>query len=148
MVNSMSPNLMVTDVPKSLAFYVDGLGGTIAFTVDPDHNSDMEGGILPGTIFASVRLGDGEMMLQERGNLAEDAPHAFSVDDQPGGTFSLYFRVDDVDAVLGRLEARSEGVEIVKPLQMTWYGMKEVWVRDPDGYVITVGTPEGPPPEV
>ena len=144
MVNSMSPNLMVTDIAASLAFYADGLGATIAFTVDPDKNADMDGGIIDNAIFASVRLGETEMMLQERNNLAEDAPHAFSKADTPGGTFSLYFRVDDVESVLARLGE----VEIVKPLQMTWYGMHEVWVRDPDGYVITVGTPKGEAPEV
>lgn len=144
MVNSMSPNLMVTNVPASLAFYADGLGGKIAFTVDSDQKADMEGGIIEGAIFASVRLGESEMMLQEWHNLAEDAPHAYSVDDVPGGTFSLYFRVDDVEAVLARLG----DVEIVKPLQMTWYGMHEVWVKDPDGYVVTIGTPKGEAPEV
>ena len=144
MVNSMSANLMVTDVARSLAFYADGVGGTIAFTVDAEQNSNMDGGVIDGAIFASVRLGDSEMMLQDRANLAEDAPHAFSVDDQPGGTFSLYFRVDDVDAVLAALG----DVEVVKPIQQTWYGMREVWVRDPDGYVVTIGTPQGPPPEV
>jgi len=144
MVNSMSANLMVTDIAESLAFYVDGLGGTVAFTVDPDQNADIEGGVIDNAIFASVRLGESEMMLQERENLAEDAPHAFSATDVPGGTFSLYFRVDDVEAVLARLG----DVEIVKPLQMTWYGMHEVWVRDPDGYVVTIGTPKGNAPEV
>ena len=140
----MSVNLMVSNVPASLAFYAGGLGGTIAFTVDPEQNSDMEGGIIENAIFASVRLGESEMMLQDRVNLAEDAPDAFSVDDNPGGTFSMYFRVDDVEDVLARLG----DVEVVKPLQLTWYGMNEVWVRDPDGYVVTIGTPTGPPPEV
>ena len=144
MVNSMSPNLMVTDVAKSLAFYADGLGAKIAFTVDPEQKVDMEGGIIDGAIFASLQLGTSEMMLQDRGNLAEDAPHLFSVDDLPGGTFALYFRVDDVEAVLARLG----DVEVVKPLQTTWYGMHEVWVRDPDGYVVTIGTPKGDAPEV
>lgn len=144
MVNSMSANLMVSDVAKSLAFYADGLGGKIAFTVNAEQKSDMDGGIIDGAIFASVRLGSSEMMLQEKHNLAEDAPQAFSVDDVPGGTFSLYFRVDDVDEVLNRLG----DVEVVKPLQLTWYGMKEVWVHDPDGYVVTVGSPEGDAPDM
>lgn len=56
----------------------------------------------------------------------------------------MYFRVDDVDAVLERLG----DVEVVKPIAQTWYGMREVWVRDPDGYVVTIGTPQGPAPEV
>ncbi len=144
MVNSMSPNLMVTNVAKSLAFYADGIGLEIAFTVDPEQRSDMDGGIIPNAIFASLRTGVGEMMLQDRNNMAADAPAAFSVEDTPGGTLSLYFRVDDVDAVIARLGE----IEVVKPLQLTWYGMKEIWVRDPDGYVVTIGSPDGDAPEM
>ena len=135
---------MVLDVSESLGFYAAGIGGEIAFTVDAERNSNMEGGIIDGAVFASVRMGSGELMLQERGNLAEDAPQAFSSADTPAATASLYLRVDDVDAVLERLG----DVEIVKPLQQTWYGMREVWVRDPNGYVVTVGTPTGPPPDM
>ena len=144
MVNSMSPNLMVTNVTNSLGFYAEGIGLEIAFTVDPDQKSDMDGGIIPNAIFASLRTGVGEMMLQDRKNMAEDAPAAFSVDDTPGGTLSLYFRVDDVDAVIARLG----NVPVVKPLQLTWYGMLEIWVRDPDGYVVTIGSPQGDAPDM
>ena len=64
-------------------------------------------------------------------------------DTPPGGTFTLYFRVGDVDEVVARIP---DGHEVVKPLERTWYGMKEIWVRDPDGYVVTIGAPEGEPP--
>ena len=55
----------------------------------------------------------------------------------------VYFRVDDVDTIAARVP---EQAEIVKPLETTWYGMREIWVRDPDGYVLTIGTPHGEPP--
>ncbi|MGI9607260.1 MAG: VOC family protein [Acidimicrobiales bacterium] len=143
MANSITANLMVSDMEASLRFYHERIGLPMAFTVDGDQNTDMPGVIKPGVVFASLRAGEAEMMLQERASMAEDAPAAFSESDTPGGTLSLYFRVDDVDEVVARLGE----VDVVKPLQLTWYGMKEIWVRDPDGYVITVGTPEGPPPE-
>ena len=85
-------------------------------------------------------------MLQERKNLIADAPAAFSDKDTPGGSLSLYFRVDNVDEVAERIASATPEVEVVKPIELTWYGMKEIWIKDPDGYVVTVGTPEGPPP--
>jgi len=142
MANSMSTNLMVIDVAEVLHFYRDVIGGEIAFVVDSKQETAMDGSIPEDAVFASVRIGDSELMLQERMSLVEDAPMV-AADSEPGGTFAMYFRVDDVDAVVAKLP---EGTEVLKPLQMTWYGMKEIWVRDPAGYVITIGTPEGDPP--
>lgn len=143
MINSMTPNLMVLDVGRSIRFYRDVIGADIAFVVDADQQTDMDGGIPPNAVFASLRVGEGEMMLQDRQSLAEDAPMVTD-ETEPGGSFTLYFRVHDVDEVVAKLP---DGTETVKPLQTTWYGMKEIWVRDPDGYVITIGTPEGDPPQ-
>lgn len=139
----MTPNLMVLDVGRSIRFYRDVIGADIAFVVDADQQTDMDGGIPANAMFASLRVGDGEMMLQDRQSLAEDAPMVTD-ETESGGSFTLYFRVDDVDGVVAKLP---DGTETVKPLQTTWYGMKEIWVRDPDGYVITIGTPEGDPPQ-
>lgn len=143
MANSMSTNLMVIDVAEALHFYRDVIGGEIAFVVDADQQTSMDGSIPDHPVFASVRIGDNELMLQERMSLAEDAP-IVTADSEPGGTFTLYFRVDDVDAVVAELPADAE---VLKPLQKTWYGMKEIWVRDPAGYAITIGTPDGSPPK-
>ena len=142
MANSLSPNLMVTDMDASLRFYHEVVGLPIAFCVDADQSTDMSGEVVPGAVFATLRAGETELMLQDRVSLAEDAP-VVTPDTPPAGTFTLYFRVDDVDEVVARMP---ESHEVVKPLQMTWYGMKEIWVRDPDGYVITIGAPEGEPP--
>jgi uncharacterized glyoxalase superfamily protein PhnB len=143
MIDSMTTNIMVLDVGRSVRFYRDVLGAEVAFVVDADQQTDMDGGIPDNAVFASVRVGAGELMMQERASLAEDGG-SVTESSVPGGTFTMYFRVDDVDAAVGRLP---EGTEVVKPLETTWYGMKEIWVRDPDGYVITIGTPDGPPPQ-
>ncbi len=142
MANSMSTNLMVTDMAASLRFYHEVLGLPIAFTVDADQQTDTSGAVVDDAVFAALRAGETELMLQERNSLAEDAP-IVAADTPPSGTFTLYFRVDHVDEVAARIP---ESHEVVKPLQRTWYGMKEIWVRDPDGYVVTIGTPEGDRP--
>lgn len=136
MANSMSTNLMVTDMGASLGFYHEVLGLPIAFTVDAGQNTDMSGAPNGDAVFATLRAGESELMLQERSSLAEDAPMVTETT-EPAGTFTLYFRVDDVDEVAARIP---DSHAVVKPLQVTWYGMKEIWVRDPDGYVVTIGS--------
>lgn len=133
---------MVLDVAEAVMFYRDVIGGEIGFVVDANQESAMDGTIPDDAVFAMVRIGASELMLQDRMNLVDDAPMV-TADSEPGGTFALYLRVPDVDAVVAKLPADTE---VLKPLQMTWYGMKEIWVRDPAGYVITIGTPEGDPP--
>lgn len=142
MVNSMSTNLMVLDVAEAVRFYSEVIGGEVAFVVDDQQQTSMDGTIPDNAVFASVRMGTGEVMFQERSNLVEDAPMV-EADSSPSGTFAMYMRVDAVDEVIARLP---ESTEILKPVQFTWYGMKEIWIRDPAGYVLTIGSPEGEPP--
>ena len=142
MLTSITANLMVTDMEASLRFYHEVLGAPMAFTVDGEQNTEMPGQISSDVVFASLRVGEGELMLQERENLLADSP-AFGADTVPNASMTLYFRVDDVDAIAARLP---DGTAVVKPLETTWYGMREIWIRDPDGYVLTIGTPHGEPP--
>ena len=143
MINSVSMNLIVTNMVASLNFYHGVLGVELVFTVDGEQNTDMPGEISDKVVFASVRAGQAEIMLQERENLLQDSP-AFDAATMPGASATLYFRVDDVDEIASRLPSDTP---ILKPLETSWYGMREIWIRDPDGYVLTIGTPHGPPPD-
>lgn len=133
---------MVLDVAEAVRFYSEVIGGEVAFVVDDQQQTSMDGTIPDNAVFASVRMGTGEVMFQERSNLVEDAPMV-EADSSPSGTFAMYMRVDAVDEVIARLP---ESTEVLKPVQFTWYGMKEIWIRDPAGYVLTIGSPEGEAP--
>lgn len=102
--------------------------------------------IRSGLIGASLRAGDTELMMQDRASMANVLPGVF---DDPGsvgvGSCALYFRVDDVEAME---ESFDPSVEVVKSLETTWYGMAEIWIRDPDGYLVTVGSQSGSPPPI
>ena len=51
---------------------------------------------------------------------------------------TLYFACDDVDAAHAELRAR--GVATREPF-VTGYGMKQVYLKDPDGYEICLQQP-------
>ena len=144
MMISATINLMVSDMVASLGFYCDVIGAELAFTVDNEHNTEMPGVVSDNVVIASLQAGSSEIMLQERNWMIANSP-AFDASVTPGASSVLYLRCDDVDAVANKLAGTAA---VLKPLASTWYGMREFWVRDPDGYIITVGAPQGPPPDV
>jgi catechol 2,3-dioxygenase-like lactoylglutathione lyase family enzyme len=121
-ITKITPNLVVSSVERSIAFYCDVLGFAAAMTV-PDH---------PPYVFASVRSGPVEIYLNAPGPAYAEYP---AFEGRPiGGTFTMFTEVEDMAAVHADLAGR---VTIVMPLEKKWYGVTEFAIVDPDGYVIT-----------
>jgi catechol 2,3-dioxygenase-like lactoylglutathione lyase family enzyme len=132
------PNLMVTDLGRSVAFYRDVLGFSLSFVIGPDQimQDDPTGGV-----FATLERDGAQLMLQTRDSLAAELP-VFQADQpiEPAGT--IYLRGVDPDPVIARANPES----IVKQPFRQWYGMREAYIRDPDGHILCLGVPDGPPP--
>ena len=118
----LTPNLLVANVERSLAFYVDTLGFSRGLTV-PDESP---------LVFASVTSGAVEIFFNDAVTAANEYP-AFA--GKPiGATGTLFIEMQGVDALHDRLKA---SVKIVMPLVTQFYGLREFAIEDPDGYVIT-----------
>lgn len=123
-VGEVVPFFRVTDLARSLRFYVDGLGFRIERRWEP-------AGVLR---WCSLRLGDAALMLQ-----------SFVCDDgsdlrpsEPLGTgVSLCLYCDDALAAYDALRAR--GVEAAEPF--VGNGLWVVSLLDPDGYRIDLESP-------
>lgn len=121
-LKKLTPNLIVADVERSLAFYRDVLGFTVGPTV-PDASP---------FVFAIVQSGEVTVFLNAAGPAVEEYP-AFK--GRPlGGTLTLFI---DVEGIRESYEALKERVEVVMPLEKKWYGPTEFAFLDPDGYIIT-----------
>ena len=71
-------------------------------------------------------------MLQKVESLGDDVPY---LKNQPiGGSFTLFIEVENVEEIYNRIK---DEVEILVDLKTTFYGMKEVTIKDLDGYVLT-----------
>jgi uncharacterized glyoxalase superfamily protein PhnB len=126
-LTKLTPNLVVADVSRSIAFYRDVLGFAVAATV-PD---------AAPYVFAIVQSGAVEIFLNAPEPAMAEYP-AFK--DRPiGGTLTLFIQVEDVRAAHEALKNR---VEVVMPLEKKWYGPTEFAFSDPDGYVITFAQQE------
>lgn len=121
-LNKLTPNLIVADVGRSLAFYRDVLGFSVETTV-PD---------APPYVFAIMRSGAVEVFLNAPEPAIAEYP-AFK--DRPiGGTLTLFI---DVTGVREAHAAVKDRVKVVMPLEKKWYGVTEFAFEDPDGYLIT-----------
>ena len=126
-LQKLTPNLIVADVVRSIAFYRDVLGFTVQATV-PDQAP---------YVFAIVQSEGVEIFLNAPEPAVAEYP-AFK--GRPiGGTLTLFIHVDDVHAAHESLKDR---VQIVMPLEAKWYGVTEFAFVDPDGYVITFAQPQ------
>jgi len=121
------PLICVRDVEASSLFYERLLGGRSGHA-GPEY----------GRVFCDDRL-----VLQL---------HAFEVDHhhgpiadlaQPlGNGFLIWFEAEDFEAAMVRVAALDPGIVMPRhrnPNAMHW----EIWLRDPDGYVVVIASPDG-----
>jgi len=118
----LTPNLLVADVERSLAFYTGVLGFALALTVREQ----------PPYVFASVTSGPVEVYFNLAGEAVKELP---MLKNHPIGlSGTMFIEVEDIKALHEQLRAT---VPIVMPFVTQWYGMMEFAIADPDGYVIT-----------
>jgi catechol 2,3-dioxygenase-like lactoylglutathione lyase family enzyme len=116
----VTPLLMVYDMRRSVAFYRDVLGFEVVQTWQPD-----------GRLYwAMLKLGDAAVMLNAEFE-DDQRPPTPPPRREPGHGLILYFGCADVDEAYGHL--RANGCEVASP-QTAHYGMKQVFVSDPDGF--------------
>ncbi|MEL7048150.1 MAG: VOC family protein [Pseudomonadota bacterium] len=137
------PNLMVSEIARSIAFYRDRLGMDVKMTVNADKSFDMTGaGDVTKAVFAILTWNDQELMLQTNANLAAELPDVFQPDQKPVPAGTVYIRGLDPRTIQDRVE---DG-DIIKGPDLAWYGMLELYLRDPDGHIICCAAPDGTPP--
>jgi catechol 2,3-dioxygenase-like lactoylglutathione lyase family enzyme len=84
---------------------------------------------------------DGRLILQLHAWDEEDHPNLVNADAAPvGHGVLLWFELDDFDAAVER--ARSLKAQVIEePKVNPNAGHREMWLRDPDGYVVVIASP-------
>jgi catechol 2,3-dioxygenase-like lactoylglutathione lyase family enzyme len=120
------PLVVVQDVPASSRFYCALLG------CESGHG---------GEEYERLMMGDALIMQL----------HAWDVHEHPrlgdpskplGNGIALWFATEDFDAALARV--RTAGATVLEgPLVNPNAHHREIWLRDPDGYVVVIAGPYG-----
>jgi uncharacterized glyoxalase superfamily protein PhnB len=117
-MKKLTPNLIVESVEDCLRFWVDRLG--FEKTVEVPEGERLG--------FVILKRGELELMLQSRASLQKDVP---AIADGAHRAV-LYFEVADLSAIRTALE----GWPRATPERSTFYGTREIIVRDPAGHVV------------
>lgn len=115
------PLLVVSDIDRSQAFYCDQLGFGVANSWEPDGK----------LAWCWLEAGDAPLMLQQA--CKGDPPLSTC-----GKGVTFYFICEDAEAIFRELKNR--GVDATEP-SVTFYGMKQTFVTDPDGYELCFENP-------
>jgi uncharacterized glyoxalase superfamily protein PhnB len=120
-VKRITPVLFVEEVEPRVKFWVDRFGFQKAAEV-PDGNK---------LAFAMLQKGNVELMYQSYASADKDVTN-ISQQVRKGPTF-LYVEVDNLDETISAIR----GTEVVMPVRNTFYGSKEIGIKDPAGHYVT-----------
>ncbi len=119
-VKKITPILFAKEIEPSLKFWTERLG--FEKTIDV-----LDGNKLS---FAILQKGPVELMYQTYASAEKDVT-PISSEVRKGPSF-LYIEVENLDEIIGALK----GVEVAMPVRTTFYGAKEIGVKDPAGHVV------------
>ncbi len=123
--NDVTPNLVVADLDRSLAFYRDVLGFTVVTTV-PDQAP---------FVFAWMQRDTVSVFLNSEASARMKAS---------AGTNGLFITLQAEDVASG-IDALFAAVKDRAPVTMElvdqFYGMREFAIKDPDGYMVIFAQP-------
>jgi uncharacterized glyoxalase superfamily protein PhnB len=120
-VKRITPVLFVPEVEPCVKFWVDRMGFQKTVEV-PDGDK---------LAFAMLQKGTVELMYQSYASADKDVVEMSQVV-RKGPTF-IYVEVDSLDAAI----AAAKGSEVVMPARTTFYGSREIGIKDPAGHFVT-----------
>lgn len=130
-LKKVTPVLFAKEIEPCLKFWVERLG--FAKTIDvPDGDK---------LAFAILQKGGIELMYQTYASAEKDVS-TLSPEVRKGPSF-LYVEVENLDEI----NSAMPGAEVVMPVRTTFYGAKEIGIRDPAGHIITFAQLGVAPPQ-
>jgi glyoxylase I family protein len=122
-IRGLAPLLEVFDMPASIRFYCDVLGFELDRTSAPgDHFG-----------WAGLRLNGVELMLNTAYEEGQRPPVPDPARVASHADTALFFGCEDLAGAYRHL--RAHGLDVQAPVVQS-YGMKQLYVRDPDGYTL------------
>lgn len=120
-IRGMAPLLQVFDMAKAVRFYRDVLGFKLVNQSRPGDQFD----------WALLRFGGVELMLNTAYEQDQRPPAPDPARVASHGDTCLFFGCEDLDGAYRHL--RAQGLTVNEP-KVAPYGMRQLYVTDPDGY--------------
>jgi uncharacterized glyoxalase superfamily protein PhnB len=124
-MDSLSPNFFVNDIYETIAFYKQlGFETTVTVPEEGDY------------VWAMMMCGSVTVMFQTYQSIGDSLPE---ISRQNGGSLLLYIKLKGIRDFHDHLK---DSIEILHPLNKTFYGATEFSILDNNGYVLTFAEDE------
>jgi uncharacterized glyoxalase superfamily protein PhnB len=130
-MKSMIVNLAVNDIASTIKYYQENFDFELQMLVDESKTIfDTEIKKELNYIWAMIKKDGVSIMLQSIESLKEDVGVFF---DNIGASLTLYIEVENVDELYLKIKDK---VSIYKDIDTTWYGQREFYIKDINGYIL------------
>ncbi|GGB81365.1 bleomycin resistance family protein [Flavobacterium suaedae] len=131
-ISKLTPNLEVSDIKDTVAFYLDILGFNLVMAV-PHSQDSMDQKFSPEKeyVYAMVQKDNVEIMFQRSDSFKNDVVFAENL--PIGASVSFYMDVEGIAELYEDLKNKGQAMTVLKT---SWYGMKEFYMKDPNGYIL------------
>lgn len=120
MIQSLSPNIFVRDIQKTIDFYKQ-FGFKVSMSVPEEGD----------LVWAMMSCENVTFMFQTFDSLGDEIP---DISRNDGGSLLFYIQVKEIRKFHDRMKDR---VKVIKGLETTFYGATEFSILDNNGYVLT-----------
>lgn len=130
-MKSITLNLAVNDIASTIKYYQENFDFELQMLVDESKTIfDTEIKKELNYIWAMIHKDNISIMLQSVESLKEDVGVFF---DKIGASLTLYIDVENVDELYLKIKDK---VSIYKEIDTTWYGQREFYIKDINGYIL------------
>ncbi|HAQ38518.1 MAG TPA: hypothetical protein PLU49_05560 [Saprospiraceae bacterium] len=132
LAKKLTPNLEVSDIRETVLFYEQNLGFQLIMAVAEDQ-SGIDQSLSEGSVYvyAMMQKDDVELMFQRTDSFKTDVSLAEGL--PIGASVSFYM---DIEGIADFYHGLKEKNLILTELKTTWYGMREFYLKDNNGYIL------------
>ncbi|WP_299363175.1 VOC family protein [Winogradskyella sp.] len=130
--NKLTPNFEVKSIRETIDFYQSILGFSLVMAV-PETQDGIEQSLENGKeyVYALVSKDDIEMMFQRTDSFKKDV--SLAKDISIGASVSFYVEINGINDFYEEIKSKGENPT---ELKTAWYGMREFYLKDNNGYIL------------
>ena len=130
-MKAITLNLAVKDIKETIKYYQENFNFKVQMLVDESKTIfDTQIKEELNYVWAMIQKDNISIMLQSVESLKEDVGVFF---DKIGASLTLYIDVENVDELYLKIKDK---VNIYKEITTTWYGQREFYIKDINGYIL------------
>lgn len=131
-ITKLTPNFEVTDIKQTVAYYEENFGFKLIMCV-PETQDGIDQSFEDGKnyVYAMMQKDNVELFFQRTDTFKEDVVYSLGL--PIGASVSFYMDIEGIEDFYRKMKEKCMDITNLKT---TWYGMREFYLKDINGYIL------------